>query len=229
MAKKESSFKNMVITLSVITLASSAIMGGIYILTKDPIEVANIAKTNLAIAEVVPVFDNNPSQDIIKHAISEGDTLSLYPAKKDDALVGVAVLTTTNKGFSGKITMMVGFLPDGTIYNTAVISHAETPGLGDKIVKSKGSAIQLWKYVFPKLGNTEGKKEFSVQFEGKNPKTFNMSVKKDGGDVDAITASTISSRAFCNAIERAYIAFCEEILGETTAWDGVSGATTNEY
>ena len=214
MAKKESSFKNMVITLMLITFIASVALGGIYMLTKEPIEAANIAKTNLAIAEVVPDFNNDPSQEIIKHAVGEGDTLTLFPAKKDNELVGVAILTTTNKGFSGKITMMVGFLPDGTVYSTVVISHAETPGLGDKIVKSKGAALQLWKYIAPNSGGAEEKKDFSEQFEGKHPEIFNMNVKQDGGEIDAITASTITSRAFCDALERAYNAFCEKILSD---------------
>ena len=84
---------------------------------------------------------------------------------------------------------MVGFNIDSTIVNTAVLSHNETPGLGDKMV--------------------EGKSDFSVQFKGKNPEDFKISVKKDGGDVDAITASTISSRAFCDAVNSAYKVFLE--------------------
>ena len=79
---------------------------------------------------------------------------------------------------------MVGFLPDGTINDVAVLEHEETPGLGDKMEKKKS--------------------DWSLQFQGKNPETFRLSVTKDGGDVDAITASTISSRAFCDAVTRAY-------------------------
>jgi electron transport complex protein RnfG len=78
-------------------------------------------------------------------------------------------------------------IPDGTIKGVEVLTHKETPGLGDKMEKSKSN--------------------FSVQFEGKNPKTFKMMVKKDGGDVDAITASTITSRAFTDAVNRAYNAY----------------------
>jgi len=96
----------------------------------------------------------------------------------------VAINTFTNEGFSGNIELMVGFLEDGTIYNTAVLSHKETPGLGDKMDKKKSN--------------------FPDQFSGKNPAEFNLKVKKDGGDVDAITAATISSRAFCDALTRAY-------------------------
>lgn len=82
---------------------------------------------------------------------------------------------------------MVGFLPDGTIHRVETLSHNETPGLGDKIDRSKS--------------------DFSVQFEGKNPRTFRLAVRKDGGDVDAITASTISSRAYADALTRAYHVF----------------------
>ena len=94
------------------------------------------------------------------------------------------------KGFSGKIELMVGFLDDGTIENTAVLMHKETPGLGDKMDQKKS--------------------DFSLQFIGKNPVDFKLKVKKDGGDVDAITAATISSRAFCDAVQRAYDVFEKE-------------------
>ncbi len=84
---------------------------------------------------------------------------------------------------------MVGLLPDGSIYDVAVLEHKETPGLGDKMEKRKSN--------------------WGDQFKGKDPKLFNVSVTKDGGDVDAITASTISSRAFCDAVNRAYNTYME--------------------
>ncbi|MDR2802431.1 MAG: RnfABCDGE type electron transport complex subunit G [Prevotellaceae bacterium] len=180
---KISSLKNMVVTLLLITFIAAVALGAAYVLTEKPIAAARLAKINQAIAEVTPPFDNSPS-DEAKEVSIDGRTLRLFPAKKGGALVGIAVETATTKGFGGLITLMVGFLPDGAIYNTSVIAHAETPGLGDKIDKSKS--------------------DFSVQFEGKNPDSFKLAVKKDGGDVDAITASTISSRAFCDAVERAY-------------------------
>lgn len=186
MAKKESNLKNMLIGLLTITFVASASLGGIYKLTKEPIAEAMLAKKNNAIGRVLPVFDNNPTADVYKKAV-DGDTLYFYPGMKDNTQVGTAVETFTNQGFSGKIKLMVGFLPDGTINDIAVLDHEETPGLGDKIERDKS--------------------DWSVQFQGKNPETFELSVKKDGGDVDAITASTISSRAFCDAVTRAYEAF----------------------
>ena len=186
MAKKESTLKNMLIALFVISFAASAALGGIYELTKEPIAAAKLAKKTKAISEVIPEFDNIPTAEVYKVA-SDGDTLYFYPGSKNGELVGTAVESFTNKGFSGEIKIMVGLRPDGTINDVAVLEHKETPGLGDKMERRKS--------------------DWSLQFQGKNPSEFKISVTKDGGDVDAITASTISSRAFCDAVERAYNAY----------------------
>lgn len=186
MAKKESTFVSMLTTLSVVALVSSGLMGGVYALTKEPIRLADLKKKNEAIELVVPAFDNAPSEESFKYGI-DGDSLVLYPVKKDGAQIATAVETFTNKGFSGLFKLMVGFDNDGNIIDVAVISHSETPGLGDKM--------------------EIGKSDFHVQFQGKNPADFKLMVTKDKGDVDAITASTISSRAYCDAVQRAYNAF----------------------
>jgi len=188
MAKKESNFKNMVLTLFMVTFIASAALGYIYEITKEPIAASKLAKQNNAIKQVVPEFNNEPGKESYKMGV-DGDTLEFFPAKNDGELVGTAVSTFTNKGFGGNIKIMVGFLPDGTIHNISVLEHKETPGLGDKMQKSKS--------------------EWSVQFNGKNPADYKLKVSKDGGDVDAITASTITSRAFCDAVERAYNAYME--------------------
>lgn len=183
---KESSLKNMVFTLFIVCLVSSTLLGGAYALTKEPIEAANIAKVNSSISGVVPAFDNDPSKEIFTKELN-GKSFNVYPAKKGGKIVGYAIESSTSAGFGGRIMLMVGFNTDGTIFNTSVLSHSETPGLGDKMV--------------------EGKSNFSVQFKGKNPADFKLAVKKDGGDVDAITASTITSRAFCDALVTAYKVF----------------------
>lgn len=190
----------MVLVLTLITCVAAALLAAVYGLTKEPIAKAAENKINTAIQDVLPQFDNNPFEEkmvlplegatVVESSLyreSAPESLTFYPATKNGELVGMAVETFTNQGFGGRIALMVGFLPDGTINNTSVISHAETPGLGDKIDASKG--------------------DFSKQFEGKNPATFKLAVRKDGGDVDAITASTITSRAFCDAMVRAYNAY----------------------
>ena len=187
-SKKESTFVSMVLTLLIVTFVASASLGYLYELTKGPIEASKLAKQNNAIKQVVPEFDNEPGNESYTIDI-DGGTLEFFPAKKNGELVGTAVSTFTNNGFSGNIKIMVGLLPDGTIHNISVLEHKETPGLGDKMQKNKS--------------------DWSIQFNGKNPANFQLKVTKDGGDVDAITASTISSRAFCDAVERAYNTYME--------------------
>lgn len=183
---KASTFRNMVVCLFLICFVCSGLLAVVNALTEAPIAEANVAKINASIAAVVPTFDNEPSSEVFQVTVGS-DAISVYPATLEGALVGYAVETFSNKGFGGRITLMVGFQPDGTVYNTSVVSHAETPGLGDKMDASKSN--------------------FSEQFKGVHPSTFRLAVKKDGGDIDAITASTITSRAFADALSRAYEAF----------------------
>ncbi|MDD4385895.1 MAG: RnfABCDGE type electron transport complex subunit G [Bacteroidales bacterium] len=186
---KESTFKNMTITLLTITLLSSASLGFVYSFTKRPINDAKNAKVNGAISKVLPEFDNKPTAQSFEREV-DGGKIIFYPATKNGEPVGTAIQTFTKNGFGGQVDLMVGFLPDATIHSIEVIAHTETPGLGDKM--------------------ESGKSKFSVQFQGKNPSDFKLSVRKDGGNVDAITASTISSRAYCDAVQRAYDALIKE-------------------
>ncbi len=137
---------------------------------------------------VLPDFDTVSVEKV--KAVDGADSLIFYNAKKEGKYVGTAVKTYTNEGFSGHIDILAGFQPDGTIINTAVLKHSETPGLGDKMNADKS--------------------DFPLQFKGKNPENFKLYVTKDGGDVDAITAATISSRAFCDAMRRAWKTFEKE-------------------
>jgi electron transport complex protein RnfG len=182
MAKTESSFKNMVLSLTLISLVAAAGLGFVYEFTKEPIALSNLNKKVEAIKQVVPEFNNNPYNEMFRLPTGEGDSLDIFPAKKDDIIVGYAVTSFTKKGFSGNITIMAGFKPDGSIVDIKVLEHKETPGLGTKMIEPK----------------------FKDQFMQKNPAEFSLKVKKDGGPVDAITAATISSRAFCDAVQRAY-------------------------
>jgi electron transport complex protein RnfG len=188
MAKRESTFKNMLLALFVVSFISSGALGFVYEVTKEPIRLVEINRKNDAIREVVKTFENDPYADVFKVAAGK-DSLVFYPAKVNGETIGMAVETFTMKGFSGLISLMVGFNMDGTINRIAVLGHQETPGLGDKIDISKS--------------------DFPLQFEGKDPATFKLLVKKDMGDVDAITASTISSRAYCDAVQLAYDSFMQ--------------------
>ncbi len=194
MAKKvKSSFINMVLTLMSITVVASLALGSIYNLTLEPIAAAKKAASERAIKLVLPPFDSLSSFKVPIAAIPEitasngaQDSLQFHEAFLNGQAVGTAVATFSNQGYDPtQIQMMVGFLPDGVIDSTVVTQQKETPGLGTKMTGAK----------------------FNGQFAGQNPDSFKLYVKKDEGDVDAITASTISSRAVCDAIRRAYETF----------------------
>lgn len=173
----------MTLSLTVICLVCAALLGLVHHITQPRIDIAKQDKVNSAIAAVLPTFDNNPS-DTTK-VIVIGDS-KVYTATSGGSIVGYAIQVKSS-GFGGPFQMMVGFTPDGTIYNTSVISHSETPGLGAKI--------------------TDGNIQPRAQVKGKNPGVNNISVIKDGGEIDAITASTITSRAFLKGVNLAYDVF----------------------
>lgn len=183
MATIKSSFINLLATLAIITLVAALSLGYVYQWTKEPIAQAQMAKQLKAIESVVKGYDNNPVLEKYKVATPDGkDSLEFFPAKKGGDIIGMAIKTKSGKGYSGDIWIMVGFNINGEIQNVFVIEHKETPGLGSKMT-----------------GPT-----FANQFLGKNPEQMNLKVKKDGGDVDAITGATISSRAYSEAIQIAF-------------------------
>ncbi len=181
----QSSLKNMVLSLGVICLVGSGLLAGVYVLTKDPIEAAAEAKTNNAIRQVLPEFDGVPEQKTIE---TDGGTISYYVASNAGEVIGYAV-TASASGFSGPVSLMVGITADGIIYSTSVLSQSETPGLGAKCTEPA----------------------FADQFKNLNPAATKLAVKKDGGDIDAITASTITSRAYVAAVNNA-LAIYETIV-----------------
>jgi electron transport complex protein RnfG len=170
----------MFLALFLICSLASVALAGVYLITLKPITEAQKAKKEKAIREVIPDFDTLVSKTV-KAAGSDEDIVLNY-GYKDSVMVGIAVETYSTKGYNGLIKIMVGFLPDGTINKIAVLQQKETPGLGTKMTSPA----------------------FTGQFYGKTPAAFKLAVRKDGGDVDAITAATISSRAFCDAVSRAW-------------------------
>ena len=180
--KLPSTFPNMLIVLTLVALVSGLALAFTYTVTKEAREQAKLKSTLTALEKVLPEFDNQPNDE--KYSVSGYEELEFYPAKKDGERVGTAIKTYSDAGFSERIRIMVGFDTDNKIIDTWVVEQKETPGLGTKMKEAK----------------------FRDQFKDKDPASFKIKVKKDGGEVDAITAATISSRAFCEALERAYMA-----------------------
>ncbi|QCD42212.1 RnfABCDGE type electron transport complex subunit G [Duncaniella dubosii] len=177
----KSSLVNMVLSLGIITVVAAAALAGVYTATKEPIAQAKAEKQKSAIGQVLPEihFNNNPADEAAEVTV-DGETVTVFPARQDGELVGMAVESHDANGFSGLTTVMYGFDPSGNITGFAVMQHAETPGLGSK--------MDEW---FSNPAHT---------VIGLNANSANLTVSKDGGDVDAITAATISSRAFLRAL-----------------------------
>jgi len=194
-SKKKSSFVNMVVVLLIVATVAATALASVYQVTKGPIEKAKLEKDKKAVGDVVPEFNNDPVSESDTLVFNERDKLIFYPAKMDGELVGVAVKTYSDLGFTERIMIMVGFTPDGKIINTTVLEHKETPGLGDKMDIKKST----WCEQFKGLDVNE--------IQDSDGDGILIEVKKDQGTIDAITAATISSRAFCDACERAYDEF----------------------
>ena len=198
MAKLENNLLNMFLSLTVICVVVGGLLGFVASVTKQPIQDAKDAAQKAAIAAVAPEFDAVAAPEMVAQA--NGETATVFAVSKGGQVVGHAVQVTTLKGFGGKVIVMFGFDLEGNItgYNVLDCSN-ETPGLGAKMPDwfqkgAKGDVI------------------------GKNPAKNNLTVTKDGGEVDAITAATISSRAFCDAIAQA--------SGILTGTDVVTSAST---
>ena len=195
MKRLESNFTNMVLSLTLVTIVAAVLLGGLYLLTEEPIEIQKRQKQQNAITSVLP-----PLQGLTIAAPEQQDDMTIYKGYVEDQWVCTAVETSEN-GFGGKFKLMVGFDRDGNISGYEVLEHQETPGLGDKMT-------QWFK---------TDKNHQSIL--GSNPDNRKFEVSKDGGEVDAITAATISSRAFLKAVNKAYTAVSDQPA------EAVSGAT----
>ena len=197
MKKLESSFANMVIVLTVITVIAAACLGAMNNVTTEPIATSKKAKQEAAIKAVLPEFASVDTAVIV----NDQKIFRAYDANGE--LVGIAI-ETAELGFGGDITTMVGFNVNGAIVNYSLLQHAETPGLGSKLVD--------WFLV-------------KSDIRGAGADQMPLRVSKDGGEYDAITAATISSRAFLNSINKAYETY-QIARGETPIVDAWSEATS---
>ncbi len=179
MKKLQSSFTNMVLVLTVVAIVSGGVLAWVDQVTSPQIKKINAENLAKGIYAVMGSDDIQVSRPIKK---SEYVFCSIKD--KFGKHVGTAAKVST-QGFGGTLDVLVGFDSCGTILGYTILSSEETPGLGAK--------ANIW---FQK-----GQKGNIV---GKNPGQCNFSVSKEGGDIDAITASTITSRAFLGAIQNVY-------------------------
>ena len=171
----KSTLLNMALCLTAVCLICSAVLGGVYGLTKAPIDAAAQKALTESISAVLP-----EGGELSQSNASELEGVDEYYVLSENGSPKAYAVKSSPNGVGGTLTIMVGVLADGTVYNTSVLAHSETPGLGAKCA--------------------EADSDFRTQFQNFNG---HLAVKKDGGDIDAITASTITSRAFTKAVEQA--------------------------
>lgn len=186
MAKLSSSLKNMALSLTVVAVLAAFVLGLVHNLTAEPIAKAKNQAEAEAIYKVVGIVpENDPFADSTYVSIKGSrDKLQVFPIRRDGLIRAFAIKTNSRKGFGGNIELMVGITIDGYILGYEVLKSQETPGLGTKVSEEK----------------------FKSQFDGMRPKG-EIKVKQDGGNIDAVTAATISSRAVAEAVQNAYGAY----------------------
>lgn len=214
MSKLKSTLPNMILSLGAITVLSGFLLGMMYSVTKGPIEESAREQQTAAIAAVLPHYDNDPEADMRSVEVG-GKEFEVYPAMSGGHLAGAAVKGYSMDGFAGEIVVMCGFDAEGNIIDYRVLRQAETPGLGEK--------MEAW-FRDPSAARS---------VIGRSPATCSFTPSKDGGDIDGITAATISSRAFLSILREAYDAYRDyaSSIGDTALRkaDGASGASSRTH
>ena len=204
MKKLESALLNMSLVLTLVAVGMGGILAFVNHLTEGPIQEQKDKALADGIKAVMVCNDLVVAEPVeVKQTVDGKEhTFIIYNVKDAQGKdLGAAVQSVT-MGFGGDLKVLVGFDSEGSILGYTLLEHAETPGLGAK-------ADQWFQ---------RGQKGDII---GKSP-AEPLTVSKDGGQVDAITASTITSRAFLKAVNNAYNAY------KVTPTDGETGATTKE-
>ena len=201
MKKLESTWYNMACVLTGISLVAGVALASVNKMTTDTIQELNEKREQAAIAQVLG-GGKVKVEKVDTIAINDNNFIVMNAGKKG---VAVKAVDPQNASFGGGLTIMVGISPAGKVLGYSVLETHETPGLGAKAAQwfQKGEKGDIF---------------------GRNLKEKELVVSKDGGDVDAITASTITSRAFLRAVNAAYKAYCQTQQDAPEA-DGVSGAS----
>ena len=204
MKKLESTLLNMVVVLVAVAVITSGLLAWVNHVTEEPIRMQDELALANGIKEVMGTDQLTVTSDEEVKKEFDGKELVFVvhkTADKQGKFLGAAVESTT-MGFGGELKVLVGFDADGKVLGYTILQASETPGLGAKADKwfqadGKGSII----------GKTAAQP---------------LTVNKDGGDIDAITASTITSRAFLKAVNQAYAVYAGQ---DDSASDGQSGAS----
>ncbi len=202
MKKLVSSLLNMFVVLTLVSVITGGLLAAVNSVTEGPIQEQKDKALADGIKAVMGADDIKVTADDKVNSSVDGKDREYIIHRVTNASgepIGVAV-ESASQGFSGDVKILVGLDKEGTIKGYTILEHAETPGLGARAVDwfqdgQKGNII------------------------GQQPSKGKLTVSKDGGQIDAITAATITSRAFLKAVNNAY-----EVYASQGA-DAQSGAT----
>jgi electron transport complex protein RnfG len=181
-------------------------LAGVYEVTKEPIAYQKKLEVIRSLEAVLPGLDTDPDSFYLDMEREDGSSVRVFrsPGEEGDTVAGAAFQVVAPDGYSGNIFIMMGIFPDGKLGGIEILSHAETPGLGNLIEKEE------WKGIF----------------KGRSLDDTNFKVKKDGGDIDQLTGATISPRAVSGAVEKGLIWFKDNRDAVLDAAAGAKPATT---
>jgi len=180
------------VLLGIIALLGTALLVTVNNLTQDRIR---------QLSEILPVaaYNNNLLEDVIEIQDPEffrsAAPVAVHRARMDGRPVAVIMIVTAPDGYNGDIRLLIGIDTTGTILGVRVLSHRETPGLGDPIDVEKSD----WIYGFTQKSLRDP--------ENQNQENGGWAVKRDGGAFDQFTGATISPRAVVRAVRTALLYF----------------------
>ncbi len=146
--------------------------------TEEPIQAARRADLLQALTVVLPEHDNEPDRDAITIEIETREH-TFYPARCNGEFTGAA-FTSRAEGYGGSITVMIGVDANDDIHAIHILNHQETPGLGANIANP----------------------EFTGQFSGQDAADGKTALRREGGNIEAVTAATVSSEAVTEAVNK---------------------------
>ncbi len=185
------------LVLTAIGLVSAIALSGLYTSTLSQKEIIKSEQMKKSLSEVLPLAKEFELVEKKREGLS-----SYYVAKDETGKIMGYAIKGQAEGYGGPIELVVGVDKLFVISGIKIFSQKETPGLGDKIVEVFSK--KTWKTVLTGTSPDEGKARpyFQSQFENKK---VPLALKKDGGDIEAITGATISSQAVVNAVNTAVL------------------------
>jgi electron transport complex protein RnfG len=194
-----------------IAAIAAGLLSGVQAMTAPQIEANKKAAIGLAMDQVLPEYDNDPSTEFQTFTSARGWDVTFYTARKDGEIIGYAgKVDNTDDGFSGTVSLMVGIQPDGTVAsigsgdaaNSAVIvtAQSETPGLGTALTdrKLQKTIVDLIQGSEETVGLVPNK--YLDWYAGRKAGDEVWGIVKDGEAINGKTGATITSRAVCEAV-----------------------------